>query len=272
MTGRPLRWRARWLLAQITGVLFSTAVWIVASALVSSVVLAVMLVGLVFVAVFRTRPVLWLRFGARRAAGVDRDVVLRAIVPIVSLRGRGQPAVFVGPRRRLPGRDVAALGGRVLVVSDSLLARIKAGQVSDGEVSVQVAHALGQARALGSRLVVGIRMYCLPWEVVDTVVSAVAGRLARVPLMSLSWRMRPLVFGLGLVDAVQHARWEAAVPLLVMSVLTYTTRPLERAWQRRLLELGDRRVADEGLGSAVDGESTSSDLGRVGDVQRGGAR
>lgn len=130
MIGRPVRWRARWAMAQITGVLFSTAVWIVASALVPLVVLAVMLTGLVFVAAFRTRPVLWLMFGARRAAGVDRDVVLRAIVPIVSLRGRGQPVVFIATRHRLPGRDVAALGGRVLVVSDSLLARIKAGQVS----------------------------------------------------------------------------------------------------------------------------------------------
>lgn len=272
MMGRPLRWRARWAVAQLTGVLFSTAVWIVASALVPSVVLAVMLVGLVFVVVFRTRPVLWLMFGARRVAGVDRDVLLREIVPVTSLRGRGQPVVFVATRRRLPGRDAVAVGRRVLVVSDSLLARIKAGQVSDGEVAVQVAHALGQARAWGSRLVVGVGVYCLPWAVVDTVVSAIAGRLARVPLMSLSWRIRPLVFGLGLVDAVQQARWEAAVPLLVMSVLTYTTRPLERAWQQRLTELGERRVAEEDLAPAADSERTTSGLGRAGAVQQGDVR
>ena len=35
---------------------------------------------------------------------------------------------------------------------------------------------------------------------------------------------------------------------VVLAVLTYTTRPLDQAWKRRLVELGDRRVTAEGLG------------------------
>ena len=42
---------------------------------------------------------------------------------------------------------------------------------------------------------------------------------------------------------------EAAVPLLVLVVLTYTTGPLNRAWRRTLAELSSQRVAQEGLES-----------------------
>jgi hypothetical protein len=98
-----------------------------------------------------------------------------------------------------------------------------------------------------------VDIYCLPWGIVDTGASRIASRLSRLPLMSLSWRMRPIVFGLGLADAVLHARWEAAFPLVVFAILTYTTGPLERAWKRKLAELGERRVADEGLGPVFAG-------------------
>lgn len=250
MTSRPLRWRGWWALAHATGVLFSSAVWIVFVA-TNPAVGALLLAGaMVFVVTFRTRPALWLVFGARPAGRVDRDAVLRAIVPAVSLRGRGQPDVFVVSASR-KGRAVMVLGRRTLLVHEPLLAAIKAGQIADVEVSNAVARAYGQLPALWSRAALLVDLYCLPWTVVADLASRAARRLSSVPLVSLSWRMRPLVFGLGLVDAVAHARWEAVVPLLVMAVLTYTTGPFERAWQRRLAELGDSRAAAEGLGSMV---------------------
>ena len=246
MNGQPVRWRARWALAQITGIVFSTAVWIVLMAAAPDVVIAMLLGGVVLVAGLRTRAVLWLMLGARPAVGRDRDDLLRAIVPVRSLRGRGQPEVFVGRGFQARGWDVLAPCRASLLVSESLLGRIREGQVSDVEVSVRVARAFGQLPAVGSRLTLAVAVCCLPWAIVEDVARRVARRLARVPLMSLSWRMRPLVFGLGLVDAVQHARWQAAVPLLVLAVLTYTTGPLNRAWRRTLAEMGNRRVADEG--------------------------
>lgn len=241
-----MRWRARWAFAQITGILFSTAVWIVGMAATPEAVTAVLLGGVVVVAGFRTRAVLWLVFGARPAVGRDRDDLLRAVVPVSSLRGRGQPEVFVGRGFQARGWDVLVPWRASLLVSESLLGRIRTGQVSDLEASVRVARAFGQLPAVGSRLTLAVAVYCLPWVIVEDVARRVARRLARVPLMSLSWRMRPLMFGLGLVDAVQHARWEAAGPLFVLAVLTHTTGPLNRAWRRTLTEMGNRRVADEG--------------------------
>ena len=249
MKRQPIRWRARWALAQVTGVLFSSVVWVVLLASVPSGVFGALVAGTVFVLAFRTRPVLLLTFGARAAAPADRDAVLRAIVPIASLRGRNQPRVFVASGRRGVGWDVAATDPRTLLVSEARLSQITAGEISDLKVSALVARTLGELPALGSRAVLAVELYCLPWTVVRTCANQISSALGRVPLMSFAWRVRLVVFSLGLLDAVQHARWEAVVPLVVLSVLTYTTGRLDRAWRRKLAELGDRRVEDEGLGS-----------------------
>jgi hypothetical protein len=187
-------------------------------------------------------------YGARPATAADCELLLRAIVPITSLRGRNQPRVFVGTGRRAEGWMVRAPGGGLLLVSESLLTRIRSGAVSDVAVSRLVAHAFGQVPARGSRTVLAVGVYCLPWSIVEVAVARIMRRLSRARLVSLSWLLRPVVFGLGLADAVLHARWEAAVPLVVVAGLTYTTGPLRRAWQRRLAELGDQRVESEALG------------------------
>lgn len=220
MTRRPVPWRACWALAQITGVLFSTAVWLVLLAAAPAFAVVVMLGGIVVVEAFRTLPVLRLIHGARPATAADRDIVLRAIIPIASLRGRNQPRVFVGTGRGAEGWMVRAPGGGLLVVSESLLARIRSGAFSDVAVSAMVAHAFGQVPALGSRTVLAVDLYCLPWSIVEVAAAKIMPRLSRHRLVSLSWRLRPVVLGLGLADAVLHARWEAAVPLVAVSVLT----------------------------------------------------
>lgn len=248
MNRPPVRWRARWALAQITGVTVSSAFWIVLAASVSEFASALLLGGVIFVVACRTRLVLRMTFGARPASVTDRDAVLRAIVPVASLRGRSQPSVFVARGRRAIGWDVVVPSPGVLLVSESVLDALRAGRVADAEVSALVAHALGQLPVLGSRAVLAVEIYCLPWMIARAVAGKLVNRLARAPLMSFSWKLRPVVFGLGLLDAVQHGRWEAAIPLIVLAVLTYTTGPLDQAWTRKLDELGDHRVIAEGPG------------------------
>lgn len=156
---RPVGWRARWALAHITGVVFSSAVWVVLVASAPEFMVAALLGGAACVAGYGTRPGLWLVFGARPAASAGRDAVLCAIVPVASLRGRNQPRVFVAKGRRPVGWGVLALYPHTLLVSESMLARIEAREISDLEVSALVAHAFGQVQALGSRvrLAVGAR-------------------------------------------------------------------------------------------------------------------
>lgn len=248
MNGCPVRWRASWAFARITGVLFSSAVWLVLLATSVETALAALAGGGLAIILNGTPLVLRLARGARPAEHDERDAVLAAIVPVTSLRGRNQPQVWIARGCLSRGWDVLAPRQRTLLVSEQLLTEIRSGQVSDLQVSALVAHAAGQLPAQGSRMVLAVGIYCLPWVMVQTVAERVSSRLARVPLVSLSWRMRPVVFGLGLLDAVPNARWEAAIPLVVLTALTYTTGPLRRMWQRKLAELGDRRVADEGLG------------------------
>jgi hypothetical protein len=247
VNSQPVRWRLRWAFAQLTGVLFSTAVWVVLIAAAPWFVAGALLAGAVLVAAFRTRPVLRLAFGARPAVAADRDAVLRAIVPVASLRGRNQPQVFVASGRRAAGGGVLVPGPRVLVVWGSLVASIRSGALSDLEVSALVARAFGQLPAFGSKVVLAVDLYCLPWAIVESIATRIQGRLARMPSLAVSWRMRLVVFGLGLIDAFGSSRWEAALLLVVVAVLTYTTGPSRRAWQRRLAELGDRCVTDEHL-------------------------
>ncbi len=262
MNSWPVRWRARWALAQITGVIFSSVVWIVLSAVASQLGAVALIAGAVFVAARGKRPVLWLTLGARLAPAADRDIVLRAIVPVASLRGRNQPPVFVAKGRRASGWLVRVPGRRTLLVSESLLARIRSGEVTDLQVSRLVSHALGQVPVRGSRTVLAVEVWCVPWTIVEVVAAQIMPSLSRTPLMSLSWRMRPVVFGLGLLDAVQHARWEAAIPLVVLTILTYTTGPLRRVWSGRLSALGDRRVADEGLATGLAPDPSRADIQR----------
>lgn len=243
----PLGWRVRWAFAQITGVTFSSAAWIVLVASARPGVIVALIAGAAFVAARGTRPALWLAFGARPARAADREVVQRAIIPVASLRGRNQPQVFVARGRMAGGWAVGIPGRRVLIVTESLAARLRTEEISDLEVSTMVAHALGQLPVRGSRAVLAVSLYCLPWVIVEAITAGAASKLSRIPLMSLSWRMRPVVLGLGLFDAVSFGHWEAAIPLVVLTLLTYTTGPLDSAWNRRLGELGDSRVTAEGL-------------------------
>lgn len=91
MNGRPVRWRTRWALAQITGVLFSSAVWLVVLATSREAALAALIGGVLWLALNRSPLVLRAVLDARPAAPADREAVLRAIVPVASLRGRNQP-------------------------------------------------------------------------------------------------------------------------------------------------------------------------------------
>lgn len=114
MNSRPVRWRGWWALAHVTGALFSSAVWVLLVATTPAVGALLLVGAVVFVATFRTLPVLWLVFGARPVDRVDQDAVLRAIVPVASLRGRGQPDVFVVSASHR-SRAVVVLGRRTLL-------------------------------------------------------------------------------------------------------------------------------------------------------------
>jgi len=243
-----MTWRRVWLRAQITGLVFSSVVWLVVAGLSLTAALAVIAVGVVCLLVRDTRVGLWWRFGARPASVFERERVQAAIVPIASLRGRHQPRIWIGPRTGPGGAVVPTLAD--LVVSSSVVRRIVAGELNDEHTSAVVSHALGQRPVWRSRLA-AVDVYCVPWRLVEmvTVVFGVTAGGSR--LMGASWKIRWIVFGVAIVENVQAARWNALVVVAIVAVLSGTTPALRRRWLATLRDLGDRQVIAEGLGPAL---------------------
>lgn len=144
------------------------------------------------------------------------------------------------------GLDVLAVNRRRLLVSEQLLGCISRGDVADGAVSAMVAYSFGQLPAR-SQFITAVELFTTPWLFVSGIAAGFSARLGCFPLFRFAWLVRPVVFGLGALDAVQHGRWGAADLVVLLAVLTYTTGRFERAWDRALQRLGDQRVIDEHL-------------------------
>lgn len=239
-------WRGAWAASQITGVLFSSLVWIVVWGLSLPALVAMLVIGVTAVAGRDTRPMLWWRYGAVRASDFQRGAVLTAIVPIASLRGRNQPIIWIG--RRLGGGQVVMPSCTILVVSSEFLRRVVTGQLTDRQASAVVSQALGHCPVHSSTLVNAMDAYCLPWRFVQIVTGVVSGVAARNPVFGFSWKIRWIVFGLAAVDAYRNARWAAFVGVVLIAILSWSTGPFDKRWIRELEDLGDHRAVAEGLG------------------------
>jgi len=250
-------WRGAWARAQITGVLFSSLVWIVVWGLSLPVLVGILLVGVAAVSARNMRPMLWWRFGATRANDFQSGAMLTAIVPIASLRGRNQPAIWIG--RRLGGDQVVMPSYTILVVSPEFLRRVVTGQLTDRQASAIVSQALGHYPVHSSTLVNAMDVYCLPWRFVQILTGVVSGAAGRNPVFGLSWKIRWIVFGLAAVHACRNARWEALVGVILIAILSWSTSHFDKRWTRKLQDLGDLRAIAEGLGPDL------ADLVRRGD-------
>lgn len=244
-----MSWRGAWLRAQITGLVFSSMVWLMVAGLSLTAAATAAAVGVVWLLGRNTRAGLWWRFGARPATRFERDQVLAAIVPISSLRGRHQPTIWIG--HRIPCADAIMPTDKDLVVSSALVQRIAAGRLGDQQVSTLVCHALGQQPAVGSALVAAVDAYCAPWGIVTLTVGAFSGAANRTTLLSASWKIRWLVFAVAIIDNAHAGRWNALVAVAIIATLSGTAGYFRSRWATTLRTLGDERVRDEGLGPTL---------------------
>lgn len=239
-------WIAPWAKAQITGIVVSSVVWIMVAGLSVPAFAVLLLAGVAAVAGRNTRAGLWWRFAARRATSFEQQVVLEVIVPIASLRGRNQPAVWVG--RRLRGVEVVMVSRADLVVSPEFLRQVACGQLTDRQASARVSHALGQHQLNDSVLVNAVDAHCLPWRIVQVFSGGASQIAARSSMLRFSWKVRWIVFGAAIFDSYRNARWAALVGVLAIALLSWSTRYFQKRWVRTLELLGDQRTFAEGLG------------------------
>lgn len=244
-----MSWRGAWLRAQITGLVFSSMVWLMVAGLSLTAAAIAVGIGVVWLLGRNTRAGLWWRFGARPATRFERDQVLAAIVPISSLRGRQQPSIWIA--RRLQVSDVSMPTKTDLVVSPGLVQRLATGRLGDHQVSALVCHALGQQPVTGSASVAAVDAYCAPWSIVAIIAGAFSRAANRTRLLSASWKIRWLVFAVAIIDNAHAGRWNALVAVAIIATLSGTTGHFRTRWTTTLRNLGDERVKTEGLGPTL---------------------
>ena len=244
-----MSWRGAWFRAQITGLMFSSMVWLMVAGPSLPAAAAGLAVGVVCLLGRNTRAGLWWRFGARPATPFERNQVSAAIVPITSLRGRHQPTVRIGGR--IPGGDVIMPTPTDLVVSPALVRRIATGQLGDEQVSALVCQAIGQQQVHRSALVAAVDAYCAPWGVVEFIVGGFCRAASRTPLLASSWKIRWLVFAVAIIDNITSARWNALVAVAIIATLSGTTPFFRARWTATVRNLGDERARAEGFGPTL---------------------
>jgi hypothetical protein len=241
------RWRGTWAAAQLTGVIFSSLVWIVVCGLSLPALVVTAAIGIALVIGRNTRPMLWWRFGATPANDFQRDTMLTAIIPIASLRGRHQPSVWIG--RRIIGGQVVMPSSTAMVVSPEFVGQVASGELTDRQASAIISQTLGAVEVVDSTLVNALEAYCLPWRLVEVFIAMVGQFAARHRTLRFSWSIRWLVFGVATVDNYLNAQWAAFIGVILIAVLSWTTALFQKRWDRRCQDLADERTISEGLGT-----------------------
>ncbi|MEA5052768.1 MAG: hypothetical protein VB093_04890, partial [Propionicimonas sp.] len=113
-----MTWRWVWLRSRLTAIFASALIWMVLLSLAPGDVAVFVLLVSALVVGWQTRLLLWWRFGIRRVAPADAEVLRCALVPFEWLRGRNQPQLWRSSRVHA---GVVAADVRQLVLSDGLV-------------------------------------------------------------------------------------------------------------------------------------------------------
>lgn len=242
-----MNWRWAWARSRLTAIVASGFCWLILTNLAPAIVAVSVMVGVAMVVGWRTSPLLWWRFGARRVEAAEAEAVWRALVPLEWLRGRNQPRLWVSRR---VGSGVIAPDPGQLVFGERLLRQIRQHQVSDREVCRLVVRALGTAEVNRSRIVATVEVFCIPWAILSFAARAVSRPAVSMPLVGFAWRARWVFFLLAAADLYGRALWAGLVMLVLVAVATVTTPRWNRAWVVRQREMADAFGREHGAASS----------------------
>jgi hypothetical protein len=267
-----MTWRWVWIRSRLTAIVASGLIWIVLLSLVPEVVAVFVLLSLAVVAGWRTRPVLWLRFGPRRVAAAEAEAVWRSLVPLAWLRGRNQPRLWSS---NLVRADVVAADLRQLVLSDALLRRVSHHSVTDLELRPLVVRAIATADVHRSRMVAAVELFCVPWSILATVARAIARPVSSLRLPALAWHARWLFIALAAIDLYRQAHWPGLVMLLLIAIATVTTPRWDRNWINHQVAMADAFEREQAVSERTRTSSATAPgpvRARRSTAPRGGAR
>ena len=200
--------RCRWVFAgsMIAPVLFSSYGWLCCLVLAPHVLALVVAAALLLGALRHTAPVFGWLHGVRPATDDERDAVWEALVPARSLRGRGQPTVWVLQRGDPTASRVTAVSGRALAVTEPMLIRLLERRLDPSEFTAAALHALGVRRLRGRVGADLADLYCLPWAAIAATVGRLASGWGGVPLVRFLWQARFVTAGIAIVQQTQAGR------------------------------------------------------------------
>lgn len=252
-----MNWRWTWLRAQLTAIVASGLVWLVAGVLAPVPVCVVVVVGVVLVSGWRSRLGLWLRFGGR-PAGYASELVWRALIPVEWLRGRHQPRLFTSTRL---AQDVVAAGPRDLVVHERLVRRLSRQQLDEADLCRLVVQAMALTEVNRSGLVASVHLFCLPWSLMAMAARTLCRPVRSIRLAGFAWQLRWLDIGLAVVDLYQRGHWPGLVMLILIATATITNPRWNQAWRRHQTAMTD--VAEKNLASLMDSAGSAGPLPRA---------
>ncbi len=234
-------WVSAYLLAHVTPLLVSTAIWV----LVIGVQPAMVILGPIFAVAAglmgRTPLALRIRFGVRVATADECSLVVGALAAAPSLRGRGEPRIWVGGPltsiRALSPRDLALGAGRL----EALVAQ--SGGTTD---LVRVSLAMLAPQRVGLPVVRGwVSLYCLPFEVLRRGGSILHRYDHPRGLRRALWLARPALIAVAIAEQVRLDEWAVAVGLAFVGALTYTTTGFDARWRGTVEKIiSEARMAD----------------------------
>lgn len=176
--------------------------------------------------------------------------VLREPLTLLCRAGLGPPRVSVRVAFRCRGgMPVPAGPGQVLVPS-GLVAAVASRQVSPHEAAAGLCHAAAVARRECVRQDEALRLWCLPWLLVSIPLRALRRLSGRLPGVAAISRVRLLLCGIASVQAWQAGGPAVSVLLVGIGAMSCVQPVLERSAATRVQQVGDRAVADAGLGEA----------------------
>lgn len=233
------RWRA-----SLVPTVVSTLVWVVVVGLVPWVGWLVVVACGGYALAWRRPGVLRLVWGLRDASVEERALLLRALVPIASLRGRRQPRVWI---TRRPDVLAAMPTEHDLVIGRRLLAALVAGRLADEHVAAAVAATgLGQAEARPRRLWAAVEVFCLPATLLGVLLRPLGRLLLQLPVKGLTG----VVLGIALVQSAAVGQWGTALGVAAVAAAAWVGPRWSRAAALAVQRVGDVTVAEHGLGEA----------------------
>lgn len=248
--------------AVLPGIVLSTALLLVVSAMLPATVGGLLLVGFIAAAVllalgsFEVAAVEVL--GRARRATPGEEQLLQGLAGWLAGRGLEVPTLYVARADR--GRAAAEPCGRhSVVVAPRMLGWLHRQQVSQAVVATVVAQAAAGLRGGPSRFDLAVRLLIAPGALVVAGFVRVARWFTWVPGVLALWRIRA-VFGVVAVwQCLQAHQVTIAVTTGVLMTVSYTGPACARALRRRVEAAADQAVTRAGLGDQLEFAVRSAD-------------